>query len=804
MRPFGFGLATLILALASAAARAATPVYTVQSPEQAAGGTLLSATSVDDLDGDTVPDLLLLDSNGTETRVMVASGATGVIFHTLSAPHPSAVQPISDITGDGKPEILVGYPGDSSGASPARLDVHSGDLSTTAPLATIMPPSERGATSGIFAQTVGDITGDGKIDLAVRSFVAGQYPLEITDFFDGATLSVLEVPGRMEMILAGGNASEHFDVTGDGVVDFLMYRRDTVAGFLRAGRCFLVSGATGETVHAFESPAPSADGEFGIGALIVPDQTGDSIADIAIAALQQPDRWSTDTFPPAPVRLYDGATFALTRELSARGAMLGLLDDIDGDGRRDLAVGSESKIGIYNMASNRQLWIQDYYGANDSFYFAMGAPLPDIEKDGKVNFMVVDPRGVLGVYNGLRAVISVAPQLWAGRRDPNDGPRTTAVYIYSWGDLPLVVGNDGIGIVGPNASEFTLLRNGAGDVLYPGSPGTSYAIRFDPAGEGTRTATIRIPSNDPDEPVVEVALSGLGDPNPPPCSQPIYLSINNTLYFVDSVSGNRHYLAGSDRGSGSSNYWLAQDEAGNLFSSSPTRAGGALARIQANGDSSLLPYQSPSSSGPIIGSGNVLYGTGRSDLNSLEMTTGTSRIVSGTIPDDTYLTLLALGPANTATVQDTSKRLWAIDTETGACTLIAEAPGMTFSAMAASSQFGWLYGVTGGEEIWRIDPADGSMNVVASNLIGDGPGFESLKCIVMADEEDHVLVFDASQGAIIKVNVYTGDRLIVSSEAAGIGRGPSLATASQYATISMVFSRVAVPLAAGDHWAQME
>jgi len=70
-------------------------------------------------------------------------------------------------------------------------------------------------------------------------------------------------------------------------------------------------------------------------------------------------------------------------------------------------------------------------------------------------------------------------------------------------------------LTGPNAAEFAIT---AGAGAFALAPGDSHAIdvSFAPAGLGTRTAALRLASNDPDENPLDVALAGNGVPVPSP------------------------------------------------------------------------------------------------------------------------------------------------------------------------------------------------------------------------------------------------------------------------------------------------
>jgi len=69
-------------------------------------------------------------------------------------------------------------------------------------------------------------------------------------------------------------------------------------------------------------------------------------------------------------------------------------------------------------------------------------------------------------------------------------------------------------LAGTDASQFEILSGGSANIP-AGQEGLLY-VRFAPNRDGAASAQVRISSNDPDEPLVTVALSGVAVPEPPP------------------------------------------------------------------------------------------------------------------------------------------------------------------------------------------------------------------------------------------------------------------------------------------------
>jgi len=90
---------------------------------------------------------------------------------------------------------------------------------------------------------------------------------------------------------------------------------------------------------------------------------------------------------------------------------------------------------------------------------------------------------------------------------------STTVQVRNLGTLDLTVAPPSLG--GPDAGSFSVEAGGAGDVLPPGGT-LDVQIAFTPGALGAKAATLTIASDDPDEPSVDVALTGAGIDTPTP------------------------------------------------------------------------------------------------------------------------------------------------------------------------------------------------------------------------------------------------------------------------------------------------
>lgn len=131
------------------------------------------------------------------------------------------------------------------------------------------------------------------------------------------------------------------DLDGDGVADLAIGAPTAAIDGIRRGAVLLVSGATGAPLR--EIVGERAGAEHGIMVAAVDDLDGDGVGEVAIGA---PADASAETPGHGEVVIASGATGAAIRRLGGGeagelyGRMIARLDDLDGDGVRDLAIGA--------------------------------------------------------------------------------------------------------------------------------------------------------------------------------------------------------------------------------------------------------------------------------------------------------------------------------------------------------------------------------------------------------------------------------------------------------------------------------
>jgi FG-GAP-like repeat len=278
------------------------------------------------------------------------------------------------------------------------------------------------------------------------------------------------IAGSVRLATLGFRFGEPLDVDGDGHADIAAGARLKLQKTSQSGSAAVWSGATGALIRAWDGEWP--DGLFGHWVMPIPDISGDGLADLIIAAphgtfegrmqgvvvARSPktgeELWThgeagtenlgwdltlagdengdgrTDLYVGAPgedsgrVFLLSGKdgtvlrTYAPEREGGSFGWYVARLDDLDGDGHADLAVGAPfavdtggAKVGgawVLSSASGKEL--HHWKGTDPRGGFGgVVAAVGDLDGDGKGEIAVAAPAtedqtrsipGELRIYSG--------------------------------------------------------------------------------------------------------------------------------------------------------------------------------------------------------------------------------------------------------------------------------------------------------------------------------------------------------------------------------------------------------------------
>lgn len=140
----------------------------------AANESLGAAVSLGDLDQDGYADAVIGAPGGTSGRVAIFPGSaapslTGAVTTiTGASSYGSALATDSDVDGDGRPELLVGAPGEGiEAAGSGRAYVYYRMPSAGPPVNNTLPNATANASMGCAIAGAGDVNGDGLGDVVI-------------------------------------------------------------------------------------------------------------------------------------------------------------------------------------------------------------------------------------------------------------------------------------------------------------------------------------------------------------------------------------------------------------------------------------------------------------------------------------------------------------------------------------------------------------------------------------------------------------------------------------------------------------
>jgi hypothetical protein len=386
------------LLAAPAALHAQTPLYAVESPAPQDGALFGRAiVALGDLDGDGRREFAVgapyespSDSIAFEGAVHLFDEATGALLGRLRSPSPRAagnfgetVALVPSVNGDRVPDLAVGARGE--GADRAGR-VHVFDGATRAHLHTLASPNPR--SNGNFGGTIapaGDVNGDGAPELYVGAPSEGSFPYDmgrayLLDPLSGEVHCTFASPSTPARGSFGHRVAIGADLDGDGVPDPVIGApsEDTGTSPRIAGRVHAFSGATCTRLYTLVPPVAREYGAFGLSITPLDDLDGDGRPDFAVGAPGN----SADAGPlqAGRVYVYSGRTGALLRTIASPqeqehggfGAELEAVQDVDGDGVADLLVGTTEDYAGYPEAGR----IYVVSGATGAALAVFGSPTP--------------------------------------------------------------------------------------------------------------------------------------------------------------------------------------------------------------------------------------------------------------------------------------------------------------------------------------------------------------------------------------------------------------------------------------------
>lgn len=279
-------------------------IHTLQAPQlQVGAGFGWSVSSLGDLTGDSVPELLIgaFGQDG-EGKVFIFNGQSGKLVHTLAPPQPPSgaafgwsVADAGDLDKDGVSDVLVGAPYSTVGQTTVqgRVHVFSGKEGTF--LFTLDDPQPVGGeVFGWRVTSVGDLNKDGIPDILVGApykdvnSKQAQGAAFVFNGADGKFLFPLNSPAPKPYSGFGYTLAQGPDVDQDGAPEILISAPfQTVDVDQVQGEVFLFNGRDGRHLTTFDDPYPHQGASFGYSIASPGDVNGDKIPDFAFGASGQ-------------------------------------------------------------------------------------------------------------------------------------------------------------------------------------------------------------------------------------------------------------------------------------------------------------------------------------------------------------------------------------------------------------------------------------------------------------------------------------------------------------------------------------
>jgi autotransporter-associated beta strand protein len=347
-----------------------------------ATGSKPNSVSLGDLNGDGMPDLAVANYSSNTVSVLLNTTEPGAVTPSfadkqdfITGSVPSCVS-LGDVNGDGKLDLAVTN-WDSNTVSVL--------LNTTVPGATtpsFAAMQDFGVGSRPSSVSFGDVNSDGKLDLAVANWNSNTVSVLLNTTMPGATAP--SFAAKQDSQTGSGASFVSFgDVNSDGRLDLAVtnYSSNTVSVLLNT------------TTPVAAMPSFAAKQDFGTGSyatfVSLGDLDGDGKVDLAVANGSSAKTVSVllnTTVPGAAT-----PSFAAKQDFSSDSSWSMSLGDLNGDGKLDLAVANDSSNTVSVLLNTTVPQASFAYKRDFSTGSEPGAvSFGDVNGDGRVDLATAD------------------------------------------------------------------------------------------------------------------------------------------------------------------------------------------------------------------------------------------------------------------------------------------------------------------------------------------------------------------------------------------------------------------------------